>query len=232
MSWKVVQITSAKAAQRKDIISFSGEKINFSAGFIHAYNLSHCRYVTYLVDEEHCRIGFKFLVDQAEGNTVKIDWRKRDTPSGRIGIEPLRKHQFIRDVENSPNISDRRFIPELERAGSLGDIFVIRLAPMFENSLPAHQVGNIPSDASGIYRYLKDGETVYIGKGDIRRRAQSAEREHWDYDTLQYSIIKRTNKDLQDAEQFRWEKHWILRFKEQNAGQRPLYNKNDGTGVE
>lgn len=128
-------------------LSFSGGKINFTAGFVHAHKLSHCKYVTYLVDEENCRIGFKFLNEQSDGSTVKIDWRKRNTPSGRIGLGPLRKYKFIADVESSPNVSDRRFVPEIEHAGEHGSIFVIRLAPMFENSLPAHQIDKIPTNA-------------------------------------------------------------------------------------
>lgn len=232
MSWEVVRIDSAKAAKRRDFITISGGKINFTTEFVHTNKLSNFKYVTYLVDVENHRIGFKFFEDNQEGQCVKIDWRKRDTPSGRIGLDPLRKFKFIADVEKSKDVGSRRFIPFREHAGANGEIWVIQLAPSFEHSVAVEDLSSIPIDATGIYRYLKEGRVIYIGKGDVRRRAQSPERQHWEFDTIQYSNIQRVDQSEQNREQFRWERYWILRFKDENGGVRPIYNKNDGIEAE
>ena len=239
MPWEEVNFTSTKAGgfasrsnEKPALITISGGKINFTAGFVSARRIENAKYVRCFIDAQNCRIGFKFLPEYVDGKSVKIDWRKRDTPSGRIGLEKLRQHKFIADAESLSDIADRRFIPYSENAGSHGEVWVIQLAPLFENSLARGDVNKIPGDASGIYRYLRDGSVVYIGKGDVRRRAQSPERQNWDFDTIQYSVILRSNKKDQNAEQFKWEKHWIRRHKEENGGARPFYNKNDGIEIE
>jgi hypothetical protein len=88
----------------------------------------------------------------------------------------------------------------------------------------ARESADIPSDVRGIYRYLREsGETVYIGRGEIRKRLSQPERQEWDFDRVEYSVV------ADPDQQVRWEDYWITRFKEANKGKLPIYNKISGS---
>ena len=100
-----------------------------------------------------------------------------------------------------------------------GNFWVIQLCPAFEEK-KARESANIPSDATGIYRYVREnGEIVYIGRGEIKNRLASPERNDWEFDVIEYSIVNDPDKQVE------WEDYWINKFKEENSGKLPLYNK-------
>ena len=99
----------------------------------------------------------------------------------------------------------------------------IQLIPAFEASVVPSQVGSLGPDTKGIYRYVSDGEVVYIGKGVVRDRYQAEpQRASWAISRIDYSIIENDQRALE------WEAWWIDRFREQNNGHRPRYNRVDG----
>jgi len=103
-----------------------------------------------------------------------------------------------------------------------GNVWIIQLCPAFEEKR-ARESEDIPSNVSGIYRYLSEsGEIVYIGRGYIKGRLKSPERQDWVFDVVEYSEVK--NPDLQ----VKWEAFWIEKFREQNNGKFPVYNKVSG----
>ena len=62
--------------------------------------------------------------------------------------------------------------------------------------------------------------------GNIRQRLKSKERDDWDFNEIQYSLI--TEKD----HQIKWESFWLDRYKLENKGKLPLYNKVSGIDSE
>ncbi len=48
---------------------------------------------------------------------------------------------------------------------------------------------NIKSNEKGVYRYLSEGEIVYIGQGDLKSRLSSDIRTSWIYDKIEYMLI-------------------------------------------
>lgn len=99
----------------------------------------------------------------------------------------------------------------------------IRLMPAFEESVVPSRVGILGSGDKGIYRYFSDGEVVYIGKGIIRDRyQQESERASWGISRIEYSIIE------DDQEALKWEAWWIDRFRKENGGNLPRYNRVGG----
>ena len=58
---------------------------------------------------------------------------------------------------------------------------------------------------------------VYIGKGTIKSRINFPDREDWDFDTIEYSIISDPMK------QTKWESFWLDRFAS-GHGKLPFYN--------
>jgi hypothetical protein len=100
-------------------------------------------------------------------------------------------------------------------------MWVIELCPSFEQRY-ARESANIPTDAVGIYRYLREnGRVVYIGRGNIRKRLSEPRRCDWDFDVIEYSVVRDPDR------QVRWETFWISKFKEEN-GRLPFYNKVSG----
>ena len=129
----------------------------------------------------------------------------------------VNKFSWIEAVANLPDKKDRRFFPKKE-----GNIWAIQLCPAFEKR-NARESANIPSGVVGIYRYVREnGEIVYIGRGNIRDRLNSPERKDWDFDTIEYSIVKDPDK------QVKWETYWLNKYKQKNKGKLPFYNKVSG----
>ena len=148
------------------------------------------------------------------------------TAKGLINSTP-----WIKAVSLLEHVESRKFDME-EYSGPLPKgvrgkkPWFIRLMPAFEESVVPSRVGDLGPDKKGIYRYLSDGEVVYIGKGNIRNRYQEEpNRPSWRVSRIEYSVIK-DDEDGQKA--MEWESWWIERFKEQNNGHRPRYNLNDG----
>ena len=106
-----------------------------------------------------------------------------------------------------------------------GKLWVIQLCPAFEEQR-ARESADIPSDASGVYRYVREsGEVVYIGRGQIKSRLADPQRVDWDFDRVEYSLV--ANPD----DQVKWETYWLDKFKQENKGKLPRYNKVSGAAT-
>lgn len=100
----------------------------------------------------------------------------------------------------------------------------IRLMPAFEEEVLPSEIDSLGPGKKGIYRYLHEGEVVYIGKGNIRDRYRTeSNRKLWGVSRIEYSVIE----DDQKARE--WEAWWIDRFQEGNNGDLPRYNQIRGT---
>ena len=100
-------------------------------------------------------------------------------------------------------------------------MWVIQLCPAFENKR-ARESADIPGEAVGIYRYLRSDEVMYIGRGGIKQRLAAPERKDWLFDKVEFSLVE--NPD----DQLKWEAYWLARYKEDNNGELPIYNKIGG----
>ncbi len=227
MSWKPIEPTSPKTDIDDKFISFSGGKVNFSTEFLYQNKLQESSYVMLFVDEEAFKLGFAFLQDKVDEKSLKLNWKNGIAKTARIGDETLRKIGFVSDIIKRPNPKERRFLPKLEKLNG-SKIWVISLVPDFQFKVRRNDIGLISSESTGIYRYLKDGAVVYIGKGSIKRRAQEAQRSDWNFDTIEYAKISTDDPNSLHSEQFKWERYFILKFKDENNNQRPIYNRNDG----
>lgn len=149
------------------------------------------------------------------------------TAKGLISHEP-----WIHAVANLRNVAHRRFEMS-EYHGSIPGRqhtttpWFIRLMPAFEESVVPSEVNTLPQGTKGIYRYRggeNGDEVVYIGKGRVRDRFQQ-ERDRvddWDVCRIEYSLIQDEQKALE------WEACWIERFKQENNGRLPRYNRIGG----
>ena len=224
MAWQTVKREDRFQGSDKPFISISSDHISFNAMFTRIAEIGPEKRVTVHIDPETRRVGFEFHIDERP-NSFALSMASSDKKGKkRVGVFCsagfIRDHSWIKSISKLP-VQDRRFYnPKKE-----GQMWVIQLCPAFEER-KARESANIPSDTSGIYRYLRENcEIVYIGRGDIKKRLSSPDRKEWDFDVVEYSII--SDPDLQ----IKWEEYWIQRFSKEN-GRLPFYNKLSGFSSE
>jgi len=224
MAWQVVKREDRFQGSDKPFISISGDHIAFNAMFTRIAEIGPEKRVIIHIDPENRRVGFEFTADDRSDSFALSRASSDKKGKKRTGLfcsaGSIREHAWISSISRLP-IPHRRFYnPKKE-----GQMWVIQLCPAFEEKR-ARESENIPSDAAGIYRYIREnGEIVYIGRGNIKKRLSSPDRAEWDFDIVEYSVI--ADPDLQ----IKWEEYWIQRFLQEND-RLPFYNKISGFSTE
>lgn len=184
----------------------------FSAFFIRAFEVSEMTHVTIHEDRENRRLGFVFHTNASEPECLRLSLdggQKRSSPlkAGRfVNASFLMGRPWLKAL--LANRTERRFAPYKESG-----VFVIDLGPAFEVEITINDAKDalqIPSEVTGVYRYLDGEEITYIGRGRVRDRVQSQHREHWSFDRIQYSPLNNTK------EEHRWELILLDEFETKN----------------
>jgi len=202
--------------------------ISFSAAFVKKNNLTDSVGVKFFIDDEDPHfLGFQFVKDNSQKNTLSLlaSGRSRGGSAGFTvkAREMMNSNRILATIANFEKKEDRTFEVSFNKNKKL---FYIKLKPCFEFSVAWEAKNSIPNSTKGIYRYLnKDGQVIYIGKGDIRSRADSPERREWQIRKIEYSIIE------DDEASYFWEEHYISRHVSA-YGNKPTYNLVLGHSVE
>lgn len=221
MVWELVIREDKFQGSEKPFISISHGHIAFNAMFTKIAEIAPDKRVSIQTDPETLRLAFEFHSDDRPNSfalsRASSDKRGKKRTGLFCSAGFIRNYPWIESITKLP-LKDRRFYnPKKE-----GKMWVIQLCPAFEER-KARESANIPSEATGIYRYLREnGEIVYIGRGEIKKRLSSPERKNWDFDVVDYSIIKDPDQQIY------WEQFWIDKFKEANNCL-PFYNKVSGS---
>lgn len=222
MSWELIKREDSFQGSDRPFISISHDHFSFNSMFVRMAEIGPEQRVIIYVDAENYKLAFEFSIDfpldkkdhslaLSQASSETKGKKRRALNSSATAI--VKKFPWVKSVTKLP-IKDRRFEPKRE-----GNRWVIQLCPAFENR-KTRESGDIPSDAKGIYRYIREsGEIVYIGRGEIKKRLAASDRIDWDFDIIEYSIIEDPDKQLE------WEDYWISRYQEQNNGKLPIYNK-------
>ena len=192
---------------------------------------SHIRFSTEFVRKTKITQEFKVLVFLKDNERkIKFEFSKNETsnclsltkPKGRLNLQ-ISASKLYKEVDwirsfASLNGKERHVFPKQHEDG-----WEVSLIPSFENKVSKSEYKKIGIKTTGIYKYINsDGQTVYIGKGQIYNRLAEPQRKQWDFDIIEYSEIS------DDKEQFHWEQHWIESFKKENKGKLPIYNMING----
>jgi len=215
MVWEQVIRDDFSEGSEVPFVSISAAHFLFNAAFARQAELNPALHVSVHIDSTRRTIGFEFYTEERPNSFNLTPHHNRGLVSAARGV--IGKHKWIEAVTKEKT-KHRRFPPKKE-AGK----WVIQLCPAFEEHR-ARESADIPSDHRGIYRYRREsGEIVYIGRGPIKDRLQLPERKDWDFDAIEYSLVGDPD------EQVKWEDFWIERFKEENRGELPFYNKVSGS---
>lgn len=198
-------------------ISIRKEHIGFNGAFVKEANLQEFGKVKIFIDEGNFRIGFKFHNSDDPHSHALFSDNPSNNTKATSATQLIKQYGFIKKISELENVLDRQF--EVNRDTQDKSFWVAQLCPAFEHTASSE---SDLKNLKGIYRYKRaDGEVVYIGKGNILSRLSSPEREEWDFDVIEYSIIETPN------EQSRWESYWLDKYVEKE-GRRPFYNKING----
>ena len=199
-------------------VSIRQGRFHYNATFGRLADFEKKKSVIYYVDSKTREIGFDFIGLSDDADAYTLENRGGIGKCRSAAHELIKRNNWIRSVATSKKGSPKSF-----DAKKSGKLWVIRLCPAFEYSAPKNDLFSIPSEATGIYRYInKSGAVVYIGKGEVRKRAQEPERSEWNFETIEYSIVE------DESEQFEWEAFWIDQYLEANDGELPAYNRQAG----
>jgi hypothetical protein len=216
----IKEVVLERIPSQDSVLYINKSGISFSASFIKKEKLEAAEGVKFFVDDEDpYYLGFIFTTDSSAPNTLSLMASGR-SKGGSAGVtikasELINKSIVLKSIQSLPNKLDRTFEISFNKQQKM---YSILLRPNFEVTVKWSDKNKIPDTFSGIYRYLDiNGQTVYIGKGNIKSRASSPERTQWGVAKIQYSVID------SDDRSFYWENYYLERFVSIN-GARPPFN--------
>ena len=162
------EVTLERIPSQDSVLYVNKSGLTFSANFIKKNNLQDAQGVKFFSDDEDpYYLGFKFVADSSEPNTLTLLASGR-SKGGSAGFtikasELINKNAILKSVQKLPEKQDRTFEIHFDKREK---IYSILLRPNFEISTNWADKNKIPEEYLGIYRYLnKDGQILYIGKG-------------------------------------------------------------------
>jgi len=228
--WKKIILEKMKSSKSLLIISKSG--ISFSAKFIKDNDLGTKDAIEFFDNSNNeYQLGFKFLDETGDVGSNALmrnrsgSNRNKTQCAGRNlkASELINNKKVLKSIQQEPLKQNRMF--EIKKSKDNPSMYYVNFSPIFENTVRFDYINNLDYEVRGIYRYLdQNGETIYIGKGNIKERAKTTERSEWGIKKIEYSIIEENDQMLQ------WEEYHIARFVEDH-GVKPLFNKIMGTKV-
>ncbi len=216
----IKEVSLERIPSQDSVLYVNKSGISFSAQFIKKENLEDAVGVKFFEDEDDPYfLGFKFASELSQPNTLSLVASGR-SKGGSAGCtikasELINKSPILKNVQKLPDKTDRTFEIKYDKKEK---IYFISLRPNFEIHVNWNDRNKIPDTYSGMYQYLnKDGKVIYIGKGNIKSRANSPERREWGVAQIQYSVI------FDDDKSFFWENYYLQKFVTSN-GAKPPFN--------
>jgi hypothetical protein len=189
-----------------------------SADFVRKADIAGCSRASLFLSSDGMRLAFRFHNDEKDDDAFILG---RDGGGRGSGINRAicartlfdQSATLYRLVEE--NVSARRYEPIKIDGGR----WMIAFAPCFERDVIDPK--ELPDNESGIYRYVRGKEIIYIGKGNYRERCLSPERKSWQFDQIEFS---RLNDEVAEAQ---WESFWLNEHRRQH-GHWPFHNRIGG----
>ena len=190
----------------------------FNASMTKLAKLDRMKFVEYYIDIEDRALSFQFSEEKKINlSAVYKNGKGYSYRCSAVGL--ISKYTWIRSVACLKESPDRRFM-----AVAYGKLWTIKLRPSFEYRVKRGEL-EIPPDVTGSYRLVNEGSVVYIGKGQIKRRALDRSRDSWVFDVIEYSIISN------DKKEYEAEHYWLERYKADHNGELPVYNRISGVNL-
>jgi hypothetical protein len=196
-------------------ITIRKKAIGLNADFVALANAEHYSHAEVYVSNDGQKIAIKFLMDStnhsylvtADGGTKERQrigkYKNRLIACGKV----IEQNLSLRELSKSKLIKKLVVVQE-------NDLWVANITPSF--AYKYSQVKPKESDI-GVYRYIKDNEIVYIGRGRIRERIASPERKEWMFDEIEYMLV-----DEETSIKIEFD---LINEHKMTCGYTPVYNK-------
>jgi hypothetical protein len=218
MPWETVRRgTPNTSGSSASFVTLRRSAVAFSAHFIRSNNLLKMTRVTIKTDRESRRLGFVFHIEADDPESLALTQDGGQKSSGSDAGRAVQTAALMRQPWMKALLANRmtrRFVPYKEF-----DLWVIDLGPGFE--VEVTDPLEVPSEVTGVYRYLDGDEVTYIGRGRIRQRVQESHRDHWAFDRVQFSPLNDT------AAEQHWEQVLLEEYEAAN-GRLPRENRVRG----
>jgi hypothetical protein len=207
-----------------EVVVINKSGISFSAVFIKNKNLQSKLSIQFFYDDEDpYKLLFRFNdLEGIEGHlSILKSGRGSHANNGRMvkATELINKRAVLSSIQSLEMKSSRTFDIKYDK---FENYYFISLRPSFENVVLSENMSSLPPNGSGIYRYLdKEGDVIYIGKGNIKNRLQSDERKTWGIHKIEYSILN------SEDDSFKWESFYLEDY-QNRFGKLPSFNKIGG----
>ncbi len=219
-NWTKFIRTDGQTPDARSLVTLRPTEFAFNSHFIRINKLQEYPRITIYCDASQYRVGLKFHSDTTDQNSFALTSGGKGSDSRRVGVRALMKqHLWLSVAAKLPSQSVRRYKPNWLPADGL---WVLNIRPSFEIHVTSKT--SIEHGLSGIYRYKIGDQIVYIGRGEIRSRANCQERAEWNIDSIEYSIIS------DPTEQEKWETLWLDEYRNE-FGTLPLYNRIGGKRI-
>jgi hypothetical protein len=216
--WIKLRREGGESPEAALLVTIRRSGLAFNAAFVRAAGLRDKSHVSVHLAPDSFRIGLRFFDDASDADSYALTRDGGGRGEGRHAqCTTLVRVPWVAAVARIEDRRLRRFKPTWLSAESM---WVVSLCPAFEIRASART--EVTSDARGIYRYRRGDEVVYIGRGQIRSRLNAPERNEWDFDTIEYSVLP------DEKQQEHWESHWLDAFVAEH-GTLPVYNRIGGT---
>lgn len=210
--WKKYETTNFKSDTPCITIRRSGFALSVALMTIAKLELGD--FVEVYTSEHGDMVGFKFFKEKQQGRlTITPDGggksRAIDTKSlnGFIACSYVKNDPVLSRLVSTKNSK----LPVVFEDG----LWVIRLVSQWKYDVAVRKP---VVDDIGVYRYLLDGEVVYIGRGRIQQRLSSPERTHWNFDKIEYTLMAEDESVKQESQ--------LIRAHRDSFGKLPFYNRN------
>jgi hypothetical protein len=189
-----------------------------SADFVRKANITGCTRVSLLLSHDGRQLAFHFHNNEHDNHAFRLGrdggGRNSGMNRGIAATGVFAESLALRRLVDAP-VAARRFEP-IDIGGGR---WAITIVPCFEQRV--NRPHELPEGESGIYRYVRGDDVLYIGKGKYRDRCRSPERAAWEYDYIEFS---RLNDSAAEA---KWETFWLNDYRKRH-GRLPVYNRIGG----
>lgn len=168
-------------------ITIRSKAIGLNADFVEMSSAENYHHAEVYVSDDGKKVAIKFLMDSTphsyavtqDGGTRERQrvgkYKNRLIACGKV----IEQNISLRELSKSKLSKKLAVVQE-------DDLWVASITPSFIYKYSQ----NKPKESDiGVYRYIKDNEIVYIGRGRIRERIASPERKEWLYDEIEYMVV-------------------------------------------
>jgi len=165
--------------------------LGINSRLIEKANAEDCEYAEVYVSSDNKKLAIKFLREKTDDsyNLTQDGGSKDRSAVNKYLNRFIACGNVVRSNELLKELSNRKGNSKLVAFNDDG-MWVANIIPAFIHKTTSETFRKqLSGDEMGVYKYVLNEETIYIGKGCIKQRLLSPERKDWKYDHIEYMVL-------------------------------------------